>query len=487
MTIQSRVHLVPISDIQHTRASRQRTDLTSVSVIELANSIAQQGLLQNIGVTTKTNEIVFGERRLTAFKLLQKAIEHPQELLNIGLSDFQATHIQTIAKKKPQYENWTKIPVRFINNADHLTSAALEFIENASREDLPWQDRAKAAFEIHQAALTESKKKKESWTEQKTADLLGISAGHFNSLISPLREMASASDKTKQKIKIALKDSSTARSALAASRTIKERHGERPTTGPVINRLAGGLFKKKEPEDRPKLACPIINGNFHEWAAAYDGPPFNFLHIDFPYGTSYNKGTGNYTSAATRQMGEYDDSEPVLWDLMGTLAKHRQKLIASSAHIMFWFSPKHRRAIQDYFHLNILSPNDIIHDWELVWHISDNSGLLPNPQREGRHTYETAFQITIGDRKIAKAKAMSFAHPRGKDKIHRSQKPLAVLEHFFAMFVDSSSHVLDPTCGSGTSIVASKKAGAERLFGIEMDKEHCEAATKYYYENIKEE
>ena len=34
---------------------------------------------------------------------------------------------------------------------------------------------------------------------------------------------------------------------------------------------------------------PIITGDFLEWAPAYTGPRFNFLHCDFPYGIDTDK------------------------------------------------------------------------------------------------------------------------------------------------------------------------------------------------------
>ena len=107
----------------------------------------------------------------------------------------------------------------------------------------------------------------------------------------------------------------------------------------------------------------------------------------------------------------------------------------------------------------------------MIWHC-DASGLVPDPQRYGRRTYETAMLVTFGDRKIIAPRALSIANSRNsKTRIHRSQKPIGVLEHFFGMFVDDSSVVLDPTAGSGTSLIVAENLEARRVVGLEMDKE----------------
>jgi predicted RNA methylase len=53
-----------------------------------------------------------------------------------------------------------------------------------------------------------------------------------------------------------------------------------------------------------------------------------------------------------------------------------------------------------------------------------------------------------------------------------------MLEHFLQMFIDSHSSFLDPTCGSGSSLRAAEHLGAQRILGLELDIDYCEAARK---------
>jgi predicted RNA methylase len=111
---------------------------------------------------------------------------------------------------------------------------------------------------------------------------------------------------------------------------------------------------------------------------------------------------------------------------------------------------------------------------------------MPDPKRAPRRSYEIALHITLGDRFLAKGKAASFAYPRNSDdKVHRSQKHAAVLAHFFEMFVDSSTLMLDPTCGSGSSVLTAHKLGAKQVLGLELDPEMRASAVKMFNEAMK--
>jgi DNA modification methylase len=115
----------------------------------------------------------------------------------------------------------------------------------------------------------------------------------------------------------------------------------------------------------------------------------------------------------------------------------------------------------------------------LVWHKSDNAGVLPDPQRGPRRTYETAFFCSRGDRKIVQAVANSVAAPTTKD-IHMSEKPVEVLRHFMRMTTDGFSNVLDPTAGSGNAIQVARSLRAASFLGLEIDPQFYNAAKGAY-------
>ena len=116
-----------------------------------------------------------------------------------------------------------------------------------------------------------------------------------------------------------------------------------------------------------------------------------------------------------------------------------------------------------------------INPFPLVWHKSEGIGLLPDPNRGPRRTFETCLFGSRGDRWIVKSKASSFAAPTDR-KQHMSTKPKTVLDHFFQMFVDKNTVMLDPTCGSGSAVRAAEELGAPHILGIEKNAEFAERA-----------
>lgn len=59
----------------------------------------------------------------------------------------------------------------------------------------------------------------------------------------------------------------------------------------------------------------------------------------------------------------------------------------------------------------------------------------------------------------------------GKDipKIHPSQKPVALLKKLITTFTDEGDVVIDPCCGSGSTLRAAFECGRS-AFGFEIDK-----------------
>jgi DNA modification methylase len=141
---------------------------------------------------------------------------------------------------------------------------------------------------------------------------------------------------------------------------------------------------------------------------------------------------------------------------------------------MFWFSMHNYYSTLDHF----TRYSDILFDpFPLIWLKSDNVGILPDPSRGPRRIYETAFFGSRGDRKIVAPISNAYAAPTDRSQ-HMSIKPEPVLRNFFRMFVDESSLVLDPTCGSGSSLRAAESLNARYVLGIEINKEFAEGANR---------
>lgn len=472
MPIQNKIQAVPLSSIQIPRESRQRTILSPDNILDLAVSIGTNQWISPLLVDQATSTIVAGERRYTAVSALAAALAG--DYSGFSKPDEAKLRLAPVTRCKVEsWENWTKLPVQFGTALTDTDKLVFEFIENQHRDELPWQDKAKACYTIHSKFLLENQADKK-WTLADTARMLGLSIATVSSYLQAWREHEAGGDK----VEAVVKGSTSLRAATKAIERMKSRKEPVLSLEYPKEEYDTGLSEETIPP-----ASPILCEDFTLWAPSYVGPKFNFIHCDFPYGIEYNAGVGQGTGADTRDLGEYDDDPEVYWKLISSLTAYRDELCAESCHIMLWYSSHFFCDTQAIF----LSswPDATIQPFPMIWHCSDNSGLLPDPQRYGRRTYETAMLITLGDRKIAKAKALSFSSPRNEAKIHRSQKHLPVLSHFFEMFVDDTTVMLDPTCGSGTSLVAAKRLGATYVLGLEKDVEMVEAATKFYSEQVK--
>lgn len=381
---------------------------------QLAASIARVGLIHP-PVIDRSGELRTGERRFTAVKSL----------------------------------GWDSIPVQF---SDELTSAeaqALELEENIARVGIEWKEECAAIAKYHSLRLEADPE----WTDTLTADALGYDVNTVQTKMAVARELSGGNARVEAAPKYSV------------AKNIMKRNNARATASALDAISAVG--------SAPVKKAPLLNEDFHDWSAAYTGNPFNFIHCDFPYGVNADGHAQGQASA----MGGYADSPDVYWALLDTLAASMDNVVATSAHLMFWFS-------MDYYHETkerLSAMGWAVNPFPLVWLKSDNTGILPDPSRGPRRVYETAFFGARGDRLIVGAKANAFAHP-GKDKeIHMSEKPVPMLKHFMGMGVDEYSRVLDPTAGSANALKAATALGAPTVLGLERDAEFYARSSEAYF------
>jgi len=416
MPVSYEFHLLPVAEIKVPK-DRQRKELLKIE--ELAASITRINLLHPI-VVTRAKKLVSGERRLAAFRHLK-------------LKD---------------------IPVHYLDELVPHETKAIELEENIKRLDLPWEQNCLAAAEYHR--LRESSE--EGWTRKATAEAIGLSPQHISKLLQVAEALLAKN-----------KNVVAATSIEAAYKVIRRRQERAVRTEAAqisfVTETVIGSTKKEKEQKVERVECDISVANFIEWASSYKGKRFNFLHCDFPYGVKY--GTTNYAGSDTWE--KYDDSLETYMTLLETLTQHKDKLLFPSAHLFFWFSMNHYSRTID----ALTKAGFSVNPFPLIW--SKDRGLIPDPQRGPRRVYETAFHASLGDRKVITS-VPNLNYAAVKKLEHISTKPQSMLEHFFRLFVDDLTEILDPTCGSGTALAAAKKLGAKRLVGLDINEDYVKAA-----------
>lgn len=418
-------HSVDPNRININRDERQRRELRNID--ELAESIHRIGLIHPL-VVTRDLDLVAGERRLTAVKSL----------------------------------GWTSVPIQYTEDLDELTLHVIELEENVKRQDITWQERALAIDNYQRLRQTQEG----SFSQNDAAKELGLTANDVSKNISIAKELIKGNERVKNADKF----------STALNVVVRENQRKQSSAITKVADKADAIATL--PGETPVVKTkpvPLLNEDFHEWAAAYCGPKFNLIHCDFPYGVGMHKSD----QGAGQEFGEYKDTPDVYWALLDTLKMGMDNVVADSAHLIFWFSMDYYSDTRSLLSLMGWKVNP----FPLIWFKSDNTGIIPDAQRGPRRVYETAFFCSRGDRLLTQKGAVSnvFAFAgRGKE-IHMNEKPVPMLQHFLSMVCDEYSSILDPTAGSANVLKAATRLGAPTVLGLERDPEFFERSSAAYY------
>lgn len=414
--------------------NRQRSDAPDIE--PLAKSISQRGQIHPIILmgTPRASVLVAGFRRLMAQKLLG------------------STHILA----------------RFVENVPPNELRAIELEENIKRRDLSWQDEARAVREYHEAQLALDS----SWSQTSTAVALGLSASSVSKQIAVAVSLS---------VEPALAQQPSVNSAYneiqrKASRAIDDelllfQETETPKAPPA----EPSAEAPGEDVQRPSLPLPpppALNREFYYLTCSdflthtYYPRRANFIHCDFPYGLDMGE---NPLQGTNPTFSRYDDSQELYFKLLSHFLSNIDTFAQPKCHIMFWFS-------MNYYSYTVQRFSEVgfyVNPFPLIWMKSDLRGLLPDSRRYGRRVYETALVLSRGDRFILEPIANAISLPSEKAEAqHLSEKPESVLKHFFRLFIDEDTVVLDPTCGSGTALSAATALGARAVMGLDIDLNH---------------
>jgi adenine-specific DNA-methyltransferase len=100
----------------------------------------------------------------------------------------------------------------------------------------------------------------------------------------------------------------------------------------------------------------------------------------------------------------------------------------------------------------------------------------PSSTRFLRHQHEAAFLLAKGTPARPAAPVSDvFAWQYTRNRLHPTQKPVQPLKELIAAFTKPGHIVLDPFCGSGSTLAAAREL-ERRFVGIELDPVHYRTA-----------
>jgi len=439
----------------------------------LTGSIAQRGLIHPIILKQGAPGrflLVAGERRLDAHRKL----------------------------KKPTIE------ARLFEQLSPVAAFEIELAENIQRKNLTWQEEVKAVGDYHNMRKADFG----GWTQMGTAEALGISGGYLSMQLAVFEQLADEEVTACPTLRGAfnLISAKAERASIAAqnrgltiagavavtlpkmpegatkeerSRILLQNMDLAGKAAKTVDEMDANLAKLRsgqlaaaalEQQRKQEVVSDLIlAGDFLEWAAGYDGPRFDVLHMDFPYGKGYSGARTRKTSVPIAPV--YADDPDVYFSLVAGFHAIQDRIAFPACHVLFWFDMQYYTWTVEQFEAagwTLVQPHPFI--WSKGY-----QGIAADVKRRPRHVYETCLMFVRGDRKIAKIEKDVLDCPID-EKLHLNQKPIVMLKHLLSIFVDEHTAVLDPTCGSGSALAAAIQLKASRVFGVELDPNNAEVA-----------
>lgn len=353
----------------------------------------------------------------------------------------------------------------------HVTTAedlgeheVLELEENTVRKDLSWQELCNAILKIHERRVASDS----SWSIEDTGEVLNMGHSTAWKYIAVGRALVEGHDLVPK--------ASGLEAAVRILTAEKERQKVELKSQVAVDlkRMFSGEPKEvEESSEEPKAEdtdwlpeVPYLVF-VEDSKTLSDGFPlelkYNLLHCDFPYGIGHNKSA----LGASGDYVQYDDSVENFQALMRGLHDGIGDVLdLSSAHLIFWFSMIRYEEV--FSALQALPGRPVVNPFPFIWNKS-GVAMHVDTRRQPSRAYETALIATFGDRPLVRGGMNIYSCRPSTDKDHQSEKALPMLEYLLSMFVDKTTRMFDPTCGSGTALRAALALGAQHVVGWDIN------------------
>lgn len=415
--------------------NRQRKEIPRSSLLELKDSILENSLLhapvaQQVG--QDQFELVAGERRTRAIDLIAE-------------------------DKKPFIYDNTPIfpgmmPVVLIDEAlNDIRKMETELAENVDRLDLPWQDRIAALAYIHNMRKAGNPNQTISETAraviaENTRELVGAQGGSAESTMVRNIRQATIINAHLDKPEI-----SKARNATEAFNIIVANE-QRAFEAELI--LRG---------QRKITTIEVRHGSLLDILPKLESGTFDTILADPPYGIGVD--TGGFR-ARTVVHHNYEDTPDLARQLISCILTEGFRVCKPRANLFIfcdidlfgWIKESASRAGWDAFRTPI------------TWIKSDSEGMAPWGREGFRRTTEWIFFARKGQKGLihSPVDALRYNRVAREEREYGPEKPVPLIRELLAASTLPGDSVLDPCCGSGSTLMAAKELNMKAL-GIELD------------------
>lgn len=412
---------------------RQRKKIEPRPLHELKESIASKTLLHApvVGYENDVPQLLVGERRFRALSELVKEgrqFHYNGELVPDGV--IPTVTIHELLTATDMFE--------------------LELDENRQRVNLTWQEESEALAELHRMRVASNPKQ----TEIDTAREL-LQKGNVFGVNNERRVQQRIAESV-------LIQKSIHNPAVAKARNAKEAAS---IAAKQIEEFARARITRIRLAAAAKTTSlvDIRNDDLTTAMPALEAEIFDLICADPPYGI--NVGSGGFRGRTVHHHNYKDDMATarsvgsIILSQGFRVAKVRANLFMfNTIDNWEWFKQVASNLGWDYF------PRP------LIWGKSDSEGLAPWGSKGFRITTEFIFFATKGQRGLISSPIDYLRENRvaRDERVYGAEKPVPLLRKLIEISTLPGDYVLDPCCGSGTTLVAARDS-KRRALGIEKD------------------
>jgi len=426
--------VLPISRHDVVVPPRQRREIPQTSLNELKDSILENSLLHAPVVQEKAGKyiLVAGERRLRAI-------------------DAIAAEGKTFVYNKTQFPPMT-LPVVLLDEAlNDIQRAEIELAENVVRLELPWQDRVAALAYIHNMRKLDNPNQSIAETAraviaERVSELAGPQGGSAESTLMRTIRQATIINEHLSNPEIA-----KARNATEAFNLIVSNE-QRAFEAELIRR-----------GQKRSVTIEVRHGSLLEILPKLESSTFDTILADPPYGIGVD--TGGFRQR-TIIHHNYDDTPDTAKGLLSCIINEGFRICKPRANLFIfcdidlfgWVKEASARAGWDVFRTPI------------TWQKSDSEGMAPWGREGFRRTTEWIFFARKGQKGLIHSPIDVLRHNRvaRDEREYGPEKPVALIKELLAASTLPGDYVLDPCCGSGSTLVAARELNM-RALGIDND------------------
>lgn len=331
----------------------------------------------------------------------------------------------------------------------------IELIENTQRLGMTWQEEVKAKQKIHELQVAIHGEKyaptdKEGWAQSNTAKMLKVSEGSLSEDLA-LAKAAEVIDLSQFKDKRSAKNAVARAQEKLLTEELARRHAERINAGtenPVFEILTKGF----------------VIGNFFQKIKEYPDNFFDFIDLDPPYGIDFADG-GSFNASgigdvsADKREGFVEVAASDYPAFIEQVFSECYRVMKPNAWMICWFAQEPWSEVTYQAMLRSgVEARRIPGVWCKVNPDENTSRQVANPEVSLSHFYEPFFYGRKGKAFINKrARGDIFHYKVPQDKIHPTEKPVALYEDLYSTFCTPASKILIPFLGSGNGLIAAHR------------------------------